>query len=237
MGFLLDGAGMNPRVLLPALLFAFAGFAEELGPAEFKALAEKAPGIVLDVRTPAEVASGKLAGASVIDWNGGKFEQKVALLAKDKPVYVYCRTGNRSGQAMAVMQKLGFKKVVNLAGGIRAWTAAGLPVEAPTTAASTAEGMSPEAFDALLKKEPRVLVDFQTPWCTPCQKMAPVVDALAASLKGVKVLKVDLDASEALAAREKIEGVPVFVLYVGGKEKSRLSGEQPKAALEALARK
>lgn len=222
---------------LLALLGTSTAFADELGAAEFKAVIEKTPGIVLDVRTPPEVARGKLTGASVIDWNGGKFEQRVALLAKDKPVYVYCASGNRSGQAMAAMQKLGFKKVVNLAGGMRAWTAAGLPVEVPAGTVSSGEGMSPEAFDALLKKEPRMLVDFQTPWCTPCQKMAPVVDGLASSLKGVKVLKVDLDASEALAAREKIEGVPVFVLYVAGKEKARLAGEQTRAALEALVRK
>jgi thioredoxin-like negative regulator of GroEL len=65
--------------------------------------------------------------------------------------------------------------------------------------------------------------------------MAPLVDALA--VKGVTVKKIDVDASEALAAREKIEGVPVFVLYVDGKEQARLSGEQSKAALERLATK
>ena len=218
-------------------LVASVAWAEDLGPAEFKAALEKQPGVLLDVRTPEEVARGKLAGASVIDFRAPKFEQKVALLAKDKPVYVYCASGNRSGQAATLMTKLGFQKVVNLAGGIRAWTSAALPVETPTAAAPSGEGMTPEAFDALLKKEKRVLVDFQTPWCTPCQKMAPVVDALAGALKGVKVVKVDLDQSEALGAREKIEGVPVFVLYVDGKERARLKGEQTRAALEALAKR
>ena len=63
--------------------------------------------------------------------------------------------------------------------------------------------------------------------------MAPIVDAL----QGVKVLKVDLDESEALGSREKVQGVPVFVLYAGGKERARLSGEQTREALEALVRK
>lgn len=219
------------------VLVAAVARAEDLGPQEFKAALETVPGLLLDVRTPPEVARGKIAGASVIDWNGPKFEQKVLLLAKDKPVYVYCASGNRSGQAVALMGKLGFKKVVNLSGGVRAWAGAGLPLEAPAAAAPAGETVTPEAFDALLKKDKRVLVDFQTPWCTPCQKMVPVVDALAPSLKGVKVLKVDIDQSEALAAREKVEGVPVFVLYVDGKERARLSGEQTRAALEALAKR
>ena len=213
-----------------------AGFAlaEDLAPTQFKTQLEAQQGLVLDVRTPAEVAKGKLAGASVIDFNAPKFEQKVALIDRDKPVFVYCARGGRSSQAVALMAKLGFTRVYNLSGGIIAWTADGLPVEAGAAAASASgEGVTPEAFDALLKKEKRLLVDFQTPWCTPCQKMGPVVDAL----KGIKVLKVDLDQSEALGTREKIQGVPVFVLYVEGKEKARLNGEQPAAALEGLAKK
>lgn len=225
---------MNRLALLTSLL-ASAALAEDLAPAAFQAEAQKQQGLVLDVRTPGEVAKGKLANASVIDFNGGAFEKKVALMSREKPVFVYCASGNRSARAAEAMTKLGFKKVYNLSGGYRAWQAAGLPVD--TTAASAApsgEVTTPEAFDAALKRDARVLVDFQTPWCTPCQKMAPIVDAL--KLDGVKVMKVDVDASEALAAREKVEGVPVFVLYVGGKEVKRVSGEQTKDALEKFAR-
>ena len=206
--------------------------AENLPPADFKAAFEKAPGVVLDVRTPEEVARGKIPGASVIDFRAPKFEQKVALLAKDKPVYVYCASGGRSSQAAQLMEKAGFRRVVNLEGGMRAWTAAGLPVETPAAAEPAAQGTTPEAFDALLKKHAKVLVDFHTPWCTPCQKMKPIVAAL--KVPGVEVVSIDVDASEALAAREKVEGVPVFVFYAGGKEKKRALGEQSKEALEAL---
>lgn len=225
---------MNRSALLLAMLCAGLALAEDLPPAEFKAQLEAQHGLVLDVRTPAEVAQGKLAGASVIDFNGPKFEQKVALIARDSPVFVYCARGGRSGQAAALMAKLGFTRVYNLAGGMGAWTAKGLPVEPGGGAPAPAgEGLTPEAFDALLKKEPRLLVDFQTPWCTPCQKMAPIVDAL----EGIKALKVDLDQSEALGARERVQGVPVFVLYVAGKERARLVGEQTREALQALAKK
>jgi rhodanese-related sulfurtransferase len=225
---------MRRPLLLAVWLCAGLALADDLAPAQFKAQLEAQHGLVLDVRTPGEVARGKLSGASVIDFNAPKFEQKVALIARDKPVFVYCASGGRSGQAATLMTKLGFTKVYNLSGGIGAWKAAGLPVEPGSEApAASGEGVTPEAFDAALKKEKRLLVDFQTPWCTPCQKMGPLVDAL----KGIKVLKVDLDQSEALGAREKVQGVPVFVLYVDGKEKARLSGEQPAAALEALVKK
>ncbi|MDP2275165.1 MAG: thioredoxin domain-containing protein [Archangium sp.] len=219
--------------LITLLLTATLAHAEDLAPAQFKQQLEAQHGLVLDVRTPGEVARGKLPGASVIDFNAPKFEQRVSLIARDKPVFVYCAKGGRSAQAAALMTKLGFTRVYNLSGGIGAWAAAGLPLENATAPVSSGEGLTPEAFDALIKKEKRVLVDFQTQWCTPCQKMGPIVDAL----KGVKVIKVDLDASEALAAREKVQGVPVFVLYADGKERARLSGEQTREALEALVKK
>lgn len=206
--------------------------AEDLAPAQFKKELEAQHGLLLDVRTPAEVAKGKIASASVVDFNAPKFEQKVSLIARDKPVFVYCARGGRSGQAATLLTKLGFAKVYNLTGGIIAWTSEGLPIEAATTAPA-GEAVLPAAFDALIKKEKRVLIDFHTPWCTPCQRMAPIVDAL----KGVKVVKIDVDASEELGAREKVQGVPVFVLYVDGKERARLAGEQTREALEALARK
>lgn len=225
---------MNRSLALTVSLLAGLALAEDLPPAQFRDQLEAQRGLLLDVRTPGEIARGKLAGASVIDFNAPKFEQKVSLIARDKPVFVYCASGNRSGQAAALMSRLGFAKVYNLTGGIGAWKASGLPVESSGAApAASGEGVTPEAFDALLKKEKRLLVDFQTPWCTPCQKMVPLVDAL----KSIKVLKVDLDQSEALGTREKVQGVPVFVLYVDGKERGRLLGEQTREALEALAKR
>lgn len=225
-----------PAVLLSAVtLSASVAHAEDLAPAEWKAQQAKVNGLLLDVRTPGEVARGKIAGASVVDFNGENFEKKVSMIPRDKAVFVYCASGNRSGRAMELMTtKLGFKRVYNLTGGYKAWVAAGLPTELPSgEVVDKREPTTPEAFDAALKKGKRVLVDFSTPWCTPCQKMMPIVD----SLKGITVLKVDAEVSEALSTREKVENVPVFVFYVDGKEKGRLAGEQTKEALEALAKK
>ncbi|HFA51381.1 MAG TPA: rhodanese-like domain-containing protein, partial [Bacteroidetes bacterium] len=47
----------------------------------------------------------------------------------DKPVLIYCRSGNRSGKAASAMQALGFKNIYNLDHGIKGWLADGLPVK------------------------------------------------------------------------------------------------------------
>lgn len=212
------------------------GSAANLDPPSFNRLAQEKRGLVLDVRTPAETAQGHLPGASFIDVRDPQFEKKASRIDKQRPVFVYCASGGRSATAASTLQRLGFKEVYNLAGGIRAWKSAGLPVEtsaAPSTPSSAAP-LSIEAFDALLAKDSRVLADFQTPWCTPCQTMAPIVEALREKWAGkATVIRVDVDQSDALAARERIEGIPTFVLYVGGKERWRQTGEVPRDVLEA----
>ena len=81
--------------------------------------------VLLDVRTPAEFASGHIAGATNIDFESGNFENDIASLDKSKSYAVYCRSGNRSGQATALMAKAGFKSIFNLDGGIINWQNAG----------------------------------------------------------------------------------------------------------------
>jgi len=215
-----------------------------LDPERFRALAAEKQGLLLDVRTAGEVARGHLAGTSVIDSADPKFTQKLGRLPRGRPIFVYCASGGRSAVAARALGALGYPEVYDLAGGMRAWTAAGLPVERTRTEAaipaagaggSQPERMEPATFDALLATRKRVLVDFQAPWCAPCQKMAPVVEALAKDhRRTLTVLKLDVDQSEALAARERVEGLPVFVLYVDGQERRRVSGEQTRQTLEQL---
>jgi rhodanese-related sulfurtransferase len=86
--------------------------------------------VLLDVRTPEEFAEGHLDGAVLIDFYDADFADQLAELDRDTPYLVYCRSGNRSGQAMSVMEELGFTSAVDVDGGIVAWAAAGLPVTA-----------------------------------------------------------------------------------------------------------
>ncbi len=81
--------------------------------------------VLLDVRTPAEFASGHIAGATNIDFESGTFASDIQKIDKTKSYAVYCRSGNRSAQATAIMAKDGFKSIFNLDGGINNWLSAG----------------------------------------------------------------------------------------------------------------
>lgn len=77
---------------------------------------------LLDVRTAQEYKSGHISNATNIDVY--KFEEsETALnkLKKDEPIYVYCRSGQRSSYAAKYLQKMGFRKVYNLKGGYLDW--------------------------------------------------------------------------------------------------------------------
>ncbi len=84
--------------------------------------------VVLDVRTPREFEGGHLAGATNIDFNGKKFAASLESLDRDRTYLVYCAVGGRSTASLKTLEKLGFKKVIHLDGGIKAWIGAGKPV-------------------------------------------------------------------------------------------------------------
>ena len=78
---------------------------------------------ILDVRTDDEVADGYIAKSKQIDiYLGQGFIDELEKLDKSKNYYVYCRSGNRSGQACQIMEQLGFENAYNLEGGMLEWT-------------------------------------------------------------------------------------------------------------------
>jgi rhodanese-related sulfurtransferase len=78
--------------------------------------------IILDVRTEDEWNEGFIPNAVFNDIYGGQaFVYHLDELDKTKNIYVYCKSGGRSGQACAVMSQLGFENVFNLEGGIMNW--------------------------------------------------------------------------------------------------------------------
>lgn len=83
---------------------------------------------LVDVRTPEEVAAGKIAGAKHIDIYDPQFEQKISGLDHNEPIAVYCAVGGRSASAASSLKELGFKNIYDLKGGIRGWAAEGRPV-------------------------------------------------------------------------------------------------------------
>lgn len=99
-----------------------------MGVDDFAALAATDGVVVIDVRTPAEFATGHLAGAQNIDVESSDFAARIADLDTAATYAVYCRSGNRSATARAAMQDAGFTNVSDLSGGITAWSRAGQPV-------------------------------------------------------------------------------------------------------------
>ncbi len=85
---------------------------------------------LVDVRTPSEFINGHIKNALNADWqNEEKFAEASKKLDKNAPVYLYCLSGVRSGKAADWLAANGFKEVVNLEGGIKAWKAADKKVE------------------------------------------------------------------------------------------------------------
>ena len=101
--------------------------------AEFSKAISDTSYVVLDVRTPAEHAEGHIPGTHFnIDVLEDSFtELALKMLAKDKPVALYCRSGNRSKNAARILAEKGYQ-VLELGTGFRGWTAAGQEVESKT---------------------------------------------------------------------------------------------------------
>ena len=113
-------------IILAAALLAYNFFSNSdrnmdksmnISPSEFKEKVKADPGVVIDVRTDEEYKNGHLAIAdhqfNLLD---GEFESKLDSLNKSKTYYLYCRSGNRSGQAARLMKKNGFENVYNVGG-------------------------------------------------------------------------------------------------------------------------
>ena len=78
-----------------------------------------------------EFARGHIAGAVMIDFHADSFADEIAALDPDATYLLYCRSGNRSGQAMNLFADLGFEQVSEIDGGIVNWYETGLPVVVP----------------------------------------------------------------------------------------------------------
>lgn len=84
---------------------------------------------LVDVRTPGEFNQGHIAGALNYTINGKEFDEQIATLDPNKPVYVYCAVGGRSSRAASYLQSKGFTAIYDLKGGMGAWGQLSLPIE------------------------------------------------------------------------------------------------------------
>jgi rhodanese-related sulfurtransferase len=97
---------------------------------------------LLDVRTPEEYIAGHIPSAVNMDVKNVNFDNAILRLDSARPVFVYCRSGKRSMEAAAILEKNKFKVVYNLGGGVNAWTAKGKAVTVPLHVQSPDSGQA-----------------------------------------------------------------------------------------------
>ncbi|WP_291725234.1 rhodanese-like domain-containing protein [Bernardetia sp.] len=79
---------------------------------------------IVDVRTPQEFEQASILKAKNIDINGDSFEEELSKLEKDKPLFLYCKSGGRSARAVEKAKEMGFERIIELDGGFESWKAA-----------------------------------------------------------------------------------------------------------------
>ncbi len=102
---------------------------ELVAPPVFENQMATVKGQVVDVRTPKEYQAGHIDGAVNLHVYDQDFTKRLDSLDKYKTVYVYCKAGGRSAEAVKVMKEKGFIHIVELDGGMDAWNEAGKAVK------------------------------------------------------------------------------------------------------------
>ena len=77
------------------------------------------------------------------------------------------------------------------------------------------------------------LVDFYADWCGPCRMVSPIVDEISEERRDITVGKVNVDDENTLAVKYGVMSIPTLIVFQDGKEKTRIVGARPKAAILA----
>ena len=92
-----------------------------------------------------------------------------------------------------------------------------------------------EKFNDIINSEKLTLVDFFATWCGPCKQMHPVLEQLKQELgDSIRIVKLDVDKNDALAAAYRIQSVPTLMLFRSGQVVWRQSGAMRLNDLKAI---
>ena len=80
-------------------------------------------------------------------------------------------------------------------------------------------------FNTIINSKTPVLIDFFADWCGPCKMLAPILKQVKDDLgEDIKIIKIDVDENQLLAAKYQVRGVPTMLLFKSGKQVWRQSG-------------
>jgi thioredoxin len=105
-----------------------------------------------------------------------------------------------------------------------------MPRPMPTATDATTATFATEALGAA---EPVVLVDFWAPWCAPCRALTPALESLAAERDDLKLVKVNTDEEQPLAAHYGVMGLPTVLILREGRPVGTITQAAPKRRLAA----
>lgn len=185
---------------------------------------------ILDARSEEEYKQNHLKGAiSFSVATETDFQKQTKTLNKANPVFVYSIGNGRSGQLAKQLREAGFANVTELPGGLSKWIGSGRPVESTVGA-----GLSLANYQAQLKSDKLVLVDFGSRYCGSCKKLAPTVDEVEKEQAStVKVIRIEAYENKALVKALGITSLPTLVLYKGSQEVWKKAGVTPKIEIQA----
>src|SRR5215212_5653277 len=98
--------------------------------------------------------------------------------------------------------------------------------------ATATTNVTDDSFQAeVLESELPVVVDFWAAWCGPCRVMSPILEELAAERPDLRVVKVDADANQRVAAQYAVLSMPTFMVFRDGAPVGSIVGSRPKRRL------
>lgn len=91
-----------------------------------------------------------------------------------------------------------------------------------------------ESFEAEIKNNEKVLIDFFATWCPPCNALSPIIEEFAKENDNIKVLKINVDNNQELAIEYNVMKVPTLIVIKNGKEINRNVGVISKEEIDKL---
>ncbi|WP_421825740.1 thioredoxin domain-containing protein [Larkinella sp.] len=185
---------------------------------------------ILDARSEEEFRQNHLKGATSFNVaDEADFQKKIKNLNRENPVFIYSIANGRSGQLAKRLREVGFKDVTELPGGLSKWIGSGRAVES-----TVGPGLTLAAYQAQLKSDKLVLVDFGSRYCGSCKKLAPTVDEIEKEqAANVKVIRIEAYENKSLVKELGITSLPTLVLYKGDQAVWKKAGVTPKSEIQA----